>query len=118
VDSTAGVVTVSDVEKPEGKPSCISVAEEDVAALLSTVPELDSRLPKIEERILAHFGPEARIERQIFSPWDEEDAVDQFHLRIVTDMDVDKRIDRLKAFLREERELLAPVRPPLTIGIL
>jgi hypothetical protein len=118
VDSTAGVVTVPDVEKPKGKPSCISVAEEDVAAFLATAPELDSRLPKIEERILAYFGPEARIERQIFSPWDEEDAVDQFHLRIVTDMDLDKRIDRLKAILREERKLLAPVRPPLTIGIL
>jgi hypothetical protein len=116
VDSTAGVVTVSEVEKPEGKP-CISVAEEDIASFLATAPELDSSLPRIEERILAHFGPDARIERQIFSPWDEEDAVDQFHLRIVTDMDLEERIDRLKAVLRHERELLAPVRPPLTIGI-
>ncbi|HEY0280827.1 MAG TPA: hypothetical protein VGC32_21385 [Solirubrobacterales bacterium] len=105
------------MEKPEGKP-CISVAEEDVVAFLAAAPVLDSRLPKIEARILAYFGPEARLERQIFSPRDEEDAVDQFHLRVVTDMDLDQRIDRLRAVLRDERELLTPVRPPLTIGIL
>lgn len=33
-------------------------------------------------------------------------------------MTIDERIDRLKALLDEERELLAPFRSRLTIGIL
>jgi hypothetical protein len=124
VNSTAGIATVSDVGRPEDKTraeagvSSVSAAADRVAAFLAVDPELDARLPSIEEKIRKHFGPEARIERTIFSPMDEEDAADQFHLRVVADMDLDERIERLKDLIGEEHELLAPVRPQLTIGIL
>jgi hypothetical protein len=120
VNSTAGIATVSDVGGPEDKTraeagvSSVSAAADRVAAFLATDPE---RLPAIEEKIREHFGSEARIERTIFSPMDEEGAPDQFHLRVVADMDLDERIERLKALIGEEHELLAPVRPQLTIGI-
>ncbi|MCW2981858.1 MAG: hypothetical protein JWO14_3585 [Solirubrobacterales bacterium] len=124
MNSTAGIATVSDVGKPEDETraeagvSSVSAATDRVAAFLATDPELDSRLPAIEEKIREHFGPEARIERTIFSPMDEENAPDQFHLRVIADMDLDERIERLKALIGDEHELLAPVRPQLTIGIL
>jgi hypothetical protein len=124
VNSTTGIATVPDVGRPEDKTraeagvSSVSAAADRVAAFLAADPELDARLPTIEEKIRKHFGPEARIERTIFSPMDEEDAADQFHLRVVADMDLDERIERLKALIGEEHELLAPVRPQLTIGIL
>ena len=123
MNSMPGGATVSDVERPEGKApfesdSCTSVDDATIAAFLAAAPELNSRLPEIEERILAHFGSDARLQREIFTPWDEEDAVAQFHLRVVSEMPIDEKVDRLRNVLREEHELLAPVRPPLTIGIL
>lgn len=125
MNSTAGIATVCGVGRPKGETraeagvSSVSVAADRVAAFLAADPELDSRLPAIEGKIREHFGPEARIERTIFSPLDEEDAPDQFHLKVVVaGMDLDERIERLKALIGDEHELLAPVRPQLTIGIL
>ena len=130
MNQMTGGATVFDVGNLDGKTpfekrprsgqrdSCVSVDEADLAAFLAAAPELNSRLAKIEARILAHFGPDARIQRELFTPWDEEEAADQFHLRIVTEISFTERVDRLRAVLREEHELLAPARPPLTIGIL
>jgi hypothetical protein len=111
VNSKAGPVTVAGVGGLEDQ-------TDDVAAFLAADPELDSRLPEIEERVLHHFGPGTRIERTVFHPMDEEDADDIFILDVVTDLSLDEKIDRLKTLLGEEHELLAPVRPRLTIGIL
>jgi hypothetical protein len=111
VESTAGLVTVGEVETVDDD-------QEDVAAFLAGDPELHLRLPKIEERVLHHFGPGARLERTVFHPRDEENPEDMFFLRVVTDLSFEEKIDRLKAVLREEHELLAPVRPQLTIDIL
>jgi hypothetical protein len=113
VNSTQGGATV-----PRVSDSCTSVDEADIAAFLTANPELDSRLPAIEERVLAHFGPDARLQREIFTPFDEEDAAPQFHLQVITEQSFDEKICHLRSLLGEERELMAPVRPPLTIGIL
>jgi hypothetical protein len=111
VNSKAGPVTVVDVEGLDDQ-------TDEVAAFLAADPELDSRLPEIEEKVLQHFGPETRIERTVFHPMDEEDADAMFILDVVTGLSFDEKVDRLKALLGEEDELLAPVRPQLTIGIL
>jgi hypothetical protein len=111
VNSKVGPVTVVGMAGLEEQ-------ADDVAAFLASDPALASRLPEIEERVLHHFGPGTRAERTVFHPYDEEDAPDEFHLRVITDMTIDERIDRLKALLDEERELLAPFRSRLTIGIL
>lgn len=124
MNSMTGLGTVSDVGRPDDKKregagvSCVSTDPDRVAAFLAADPELDSRLPAIEEKVREHFGPETRIERTIFSPMDEEDAPDEFHLQVIADLDLDERIERLKALIGEERDLLAPVRPQLTIAIL
>jgi hypothetical protein len=124
VNSTTGLGTVSDVERPdderreEAEVSCVSTDPDRVAAFLAADPELDSRLPAIEEKIRVHFGPETRVERTIFSPMDEDDAPDEFHLDVVTQQTFDEKIDHLRALIGEEQELMAPVRPRLTIGIL
>ncbi len=124
MNSTIGLDTVFDMGRPDDKTragagvSCVSADPDSVAAFLAADPELDSRLPAIEEKIGEHFGPETRIERTIFSPIDEEDAPDEFHLDVVTEQTFDEKICHLRALIREEHELLAPVRPRLTIGIL
>jgi hypothetical protein len=110
VESTLGLVTVGGVETLDGD-------QEDVAGFIATNSELASRLPEIEEKVLHHFGPGTRTERSIFHPMDEEDAEDMFILDVVTDLPFDEKVDCLKALLAEEHELLAPVRPLLTIGI-
>jgi hypothetical protein len=110
VNSKAGPATVVVVERHED-------TTEDVAAFLAADPELDSRLPEIEERVLHHFGPGTRLERTVFHPQDEEDPEDMFILQVVTNQPFDEKVERLKALLGEEHELLAPVRPQLTIGI-
>ena len=111
MNSKVGPVTFVDMAGLEDQ-------ADDVAAFLASDPALASRLPEIEERVLHHFGPGTRAERTVFHPYDEEDAPDELHLRVITDMTVDERIDRLKALLDEEGELLAPFRSRLTIGIL
>ena len=124
MNSTTGLATVSDVGRPDDKRregagvSCVSTDPDRVAAFLAADPELDARLPAIEEKVREHFGPETRIERTIFSPMDEEDAPDEFHLEVVTEQTFDEKVGHLRALIAEEHELLAPVRPRLTIGIL
>jgi hypothetical protein len=73
VNSMPGGATVSDMGRPDGKApfesdSCISVDDATIAAFLAAIPELNSRLPEIEERILAHFGSDARLQRERSSP--------------------------------------------------
>jgi hypothetical protein len=124
VNSTTGLATVSDVGRPEDKAregagvSCVSTDPDRVAAFLAADPELDARLPAIEEKVREHFGPETRIERTIFSPMDEEDAPDEFHLEVITEQTFDEKVGHLRTLIAEEHKLLAPVRPRLTIGIL
>ena len=124
MNSTRGLSTVSDVERPDDKRregagvSCGSTDPDRVAAFLAADPELDARLPAIEEKVREHFGPETRIERTIFSPMDEEDAPDEFHLEVITEQTFDEKVGHLRTLIAEEHELLAPVRPRLTIGIL
>jgi hypothetical protein len=49
---------------------------------------------------------------------DEENAPDKFHLEVVTEQTFDEKVGHLRALISEEHELLDPVRPRLTIGIL
>jgi hypothetical protein len=110
VESTVGLVTVGGVETLDDD-------QKDVADFLAANPELASRLPEIEEKVLHHFGAGARVQRTVFHPLDEEDPEDMFILQVITSQPFDEKVDRLRALLGEERELLAPVRPLLTIGI-
>jgi hypothetical protein len=96
----------------------VSTDADLVAAFLAADPELDARLPAIEAKIREHFGPETRIERTIFSPMDEADASDEFHLDLITEQTFDEKVCHLRALISEEHNLLVPVRPRLTIGIL
>ncbi len=89
-----------------------------VASLLAADPELESRLPAIEAAVLEHFGPGASVERKIIEPWDIEDGEDALYLRVRNDLSFDENVDRLAQLLRQEKELLAPVRLRLTIGFL
>jgi hypothetical protein len=111
VNSKAGAATVVAM-------GGIDDRADDVAAFLAADPELESHLPEIEERVLHHFGPDARLERTVFHPQDEEDPEDVFILQVLTDMSFDERIARLKTFIAVEDEFIAPVRQRLTIGIL
>jgi hypothetical protein len=111
VNSKAGAATVVDMAGLDDK-------TDDVAAFLAADPELESRLPAIEERVLDHFGPGARVERTVAHLHDEEDADDVFVLRVVTDLDLDEKLDRLGVLLDEQHELLAPFKPRLRVGIL
>jgi hypothetical protein len=92
-----------------------STPDERVATLLAADPELDSRLNAIEAAILAHFGREARIERQ-FVEREVPEGRDELHLRVYTELPLDEEIDRLEEFLDQERDLLIPVRRQLVIG--
>lgn len=111
MNSKAGPTTVDHVE-------VVDDSADGVAAFLAADPELDQRLPEIEARVLRHFGPGTRLKRTVFHPMDEEDAEAMFILRVVTDMSFDQKVDRLKAFIGDEDEFIAPVRRRLTIGIL
>lgn len=92
--------------------------DERVAALLAADPELSSRLDAIEAALVAHFGPGARVERQVVSEYDDPDGGDELYLRVHTGLSLDEEIDRLRDFLGREAGLLAPVRRQLSIGFL
>jgi hypothetical protein len=89
-----------------------------VSTLLAADPELSSRLPEIEAKVLEYFGPGARVERKIIEPWDIPDGHDEFYLRVRTDLSVREQIDRLGALLEGEQDLLRPFLDRLTIGFL
>jgi hypothetical protein len=89
-----------------------------VSALLAADPELSSRLPEIEAKVLEYFGPEARIERKIIDPHDNPDGHDEFYLRVSTDLSVAEAGDRLEALSDREHVLLGPVAGRLAIGFL
>jgi hypothetical protein len=89
-----------------------------VSTLLAADPELSSRLPEIEEKVLEYFGPGAEVERKIIEPWDIPDGHDEFYLRVRTDLPVREQIDRLGALLEGEQDLLRPFLDRLTIGFL
>jgi hypothetical protein len=91
---------------------------ERVSTLLAADPDLSSRLPEIEAKILEYFGPGARVERKIIEPWDVPDGHDEFYLRVHTDLSVSEASERLGNLLEGERDLLSPVRSRLTIGFL
>jgi hypothetical protein len=88
-----------------------------VAVFLAADPELDSLLPEIEEKIRAHFGPQARIERGIIEDFESGEG-DVFYLRVRDDLSLDENIARLTALLTAEWDLLSPVTERLTIGFL
>jgi hypothetical protein len=89
-----------------------------VATLLAADPELSSRLPEIEAKVLEYFGPGARVERKIIEPWDVPDGHDEFYLRVHAELSASEASERLGNLLEGERDLLSPVRSRLTIGFL
>jgi hypothetical protein len=91
---------------------------ERVSTLLAADPDLSSRLPEIEAKVLEYFGPGARVERKIIEPWDIPDGHDEFYLRVHADLSVSEASERLGNLLEGERDLLSPVRSRLTIGFL
>lgn len=92
--------------------------QEDVAAFLAADPELRSRIDPIEAAVLRHFGPGARVAREVAVYYDEPEPEDDLYLRVITDRTIEEDIDLLGTFLSQERELLAPVRRRLVIGLL
>lgn|GEM_PF-4306292 len=106
------------LEEPSEGEAKDPALDEKVAAVLAADPDLDSRLGAIEEAIRDHFGPGSRVERQIISPHDEPDGRDELYLRVHSELSLDEEIDRLAEFLRQEEDLLAPVRRQLVIGFL
>jgi hypothetical protein len=91
---------------------------ERVSALLAADPELSSRVPEIEAKVLEYFGPEARVERKIIEPYDIPDGHEQFYLRVRTDLSVAEASDRLGDLSEAEQDLLGPVAGRLAIGFL
>jgi hypothetical protein len=91
---------------------------ERASALLAADPELSSRVPEIEAKVLEYFGPEARVERKIIEPWDIPDGKPKFFLRVSTDLSVAEAGDRLEALSEGEQVLLDPVAGRLAIGFL
>jgi hypothetical protein len=89
-----------------------------VSALLAADPELCSRLPEIEAKVLEYFGPGARVERKIIEPHGIPDGKAEFFLRVSTDLSVAEAGDRLEALSEGEQVLLDPVAGRLAIGFL
>jgi hypothetical protein len=104
-------------ERPKPRVEDPTLAER-VSTLLAADPDLSSRLPEIEAKILEYFGPGARVERKIIEPWDVPDGHDEFYLRVHADLSVSEASERLGDLLEGERDLLSPVRSRLTIGFL
>lgn len=92
--------------------------DERVDALLEGDPELRSRIPAIEAALIEHFGPGARVEREMITSYDESEGNDEIYLRVLVDLTFDEKIDRLAEVLEQESDLLAPVRSKLTVGFL
>jgi hypothetical protein len=89
-----------------------------VASVLDEDPELAALLPAIEAKVGFHFGPEATIERAVIADYDTPDGPDELYLRIRSPLDYDDQFDLLAQLLRDEADLLEPVRTRLTIGML
>jgi hypothetical protein len=98
------------VEKP--------TQEEKVAAFLAADPELRSRIDAIEAAVLRHFGPGAKVVREVAVYYDEPEPEDDFYLRVITERTIDEEVDLLGTFLVEQEELLAPAKRHLVIGFL
>lgn len=89
-----------------------------IDALLDADPELRTRLSAIEAALIEHFGPGARVERQIIDDYDSLEKSEELYLRVVADLSLDENLDRLAKFLEQESDLMAPVRARLIIGFL
>jgi hypothetical protein len=111
VNSRSGPATVVDM-------GGIDRNADRVATFLASDPELEARLPAIEERVLHHFGPGATVKRKVIEAIDDPDGRDEFYLRVYADRPTAEMIDRLGELLEHERDLLAPVKDRLTIGFL
>jgi hypothetical protein len=92
--------------------------QEEVAAFLAAHPELRSRIDAIEAAVLRHFGPGARVVREVAVYYDEPEPEDDLYLRVLTNRPIYEEIDLLGTFLVQEEDLLAPVRRHLNIGFL
>ncbi len=91
--------------------------EEKVAAFLAGEPELRSRIEAIEAAVLRHFGPGAIVVREMAVYYDEPEPEDDLFLRVTTGLTVEEDLDLLRSFFRQERDLLAPVKRHLVIGL-
>jgi hypothetical protein len=91
--------------------------QEKVSAFLAADPELRSRIDAIEAAVLRHFGPGATVVREMAVYYDEPEPEDDLFLRVTTGLTVEEDIDLLRSFFRRERDLLAPVKRHLVIGL-
>jgi hypothetical protein len=92
--------------------------DQRVAALLKGDLELRSRLGAIEAALVEHFGPGARVERDVISDYDAPERSEVLYLRVYSALSLDENMDRLGEFLQREQNLLAPVLAQLVIGFL
>ena len=107
------------VEPPEEGLAADPGLDQRIEALLEGDPELCSRLGAIEAALVKHFGPEARVERQIIDDHDSPTRSEELYLPAFhTDLSLDEEIERLGGFLRREEDLLDPVHRHLVIGFL
>lgn len=104
-EADAGVSAIR--EREEGR----------VAAFLAADPELAALLPEIEEKLRHHFSPVQWIERGVIVEYEGE-ADDVLYLWAHDGLSFDQNVERLTAFLKNERDLIEPVRSRLNIGFL
>jgi hypothetical protein len=114
---------VAELEANQRKEGSASTVEDPnlaarVSALLAADPELSSRLPEIEAKVLEYFRPDVGVERKIIEPYENPEGHPEFYLRISTDLSVADAGDRLESLYEREQDLLDPVAGRLAIGFL
>jgi len=92
--------------------------DQRVEAFLDADPELRTRLSAIEAALMEHFGPGAKVERQIIDDHDSVESGEELYLRVDADLSFEEQVDRLVEFLRREADLLDPVHRHLVVGFL